>query len=183
MFNSLKRAFGFEKKQQPSKYALAFSDEIFEGGMSKESPQRRLTKCFPFASLLIETINENHPDLAIQIKDKNISDQYEIISHAAGMDCLPKGGIENVSLYLLIHLEHGDLLRTIRDNFPDRYKRAVEGQAAEISPLIFTVRLLEEFGVENRTFPDCYVALKTQVSNAKPGIGAPTKSARPGFNL
>ena len=89
-------------------------------------------------------------------------------SRVAGLDHLPEGGIEAVSLHLLIHLEQADLLRTIRENFPDKYLRAVEEQGGEVSPLKFTVRLLEEFGIQNRTFPDSYDALRTHVRQSKP---------------
>jgi hypothetical protein len=67
----------------------------------------------------------------------------------------------------VLSVENRDTLKTITEKFPAQYQRAVEEQGGEISPLKFTVRLLEEFGIQNRTFPDCYDALRTQVLDLK----------------
>ena len=75
-----------------------------------------------------------------------------------------------MSLHLLIHLEHGEVLKTVRENFPAAYQRAVDAQGGDLNPLKFTVRLLEEFGIEDRNYPGCFDALKAQVSTVKPGV-------------
>ena len=172
---TLQRAFRLDGRQPepkaPSPNALNFPTAIFDGGLSKGWPRQRLTPVVPFLSLLIDTLREKHPDLDAAIKGHNATEQFRILCRAAGMDDIPpKAGVEALSLHLLIHLEHGDTLKTVRENFPDAYQRAVDAQGGDLNPLKFTVRLLEEFGIQDRNYPGCYEALKAQVCGVRPGV-------------
>ena len=174
MIAYLRQKFGRAGRTQeaaPKPDALLFSSAIFDGGLSKDRPRQRLTPVVPFLSLLIDTLREKHPDLDAAIKGHNATEQFRILCRAAGMDDIPpKAGVEALSLHLLIHLEHGDTLKTVRENFPAAWQRAVDAQGGDINPLKFTVRLLEEFGIQDRNYPECFNALKEKVCEIRPGV-------------
>ncbi len=144
---------------------------MFDGGLSKSWPRQKLTPVMPFLSQLIRTVRENHPELDAAIKSHNATEQFRILCRAAGMDDIPKGaGVEGLSLHLMIHLDHGDVLKAAREKSPDAYQRAVDAQGGDLNPLKFTIQLLNEFGIGDRNYPACFDALKEKVCGVGPGV-------------
>jgi hypothetical protein len=150
-------------RTEPRTYPLNFPQEWFVG--------QGVNHHIPFYPQLKKTIEDKYPHLKKAANEKN-SQYLERISEAGGSRVesianMSFSALDNIALTLLIHLENRDTMGLVRRYFPYRYKSALDAQGGQLKPMDFTVKLLEEFGVEERDFPSCFGALRAKILSNK----------------
>lgn len=166
MFKKLKQIFNLKDKNRESeihdKYELFFPKNRLQ---AKGEKGEDLNIIFPMAAWLADVVETKYPDLHAEAMGKsNISEQFAVIAKHTGREEDLERPVDAACLSLLIHLEYGDVLKTIQEKYPQQYQAAIDNdESSEFNPLQSTVRLLEQFGVTERRFPECYEKLEETV--------------------